>query len=74
MSYTLIYTLFQVQKGKPGTKGQKQIVKENEATLQFYRYMALIASVVYIVAVYIFHDIFTFKQMVRKLIKFTLVS
>nr|XP_036221558.1 transmembrane protein 208-like [Bactrocera oleae] len=29
------------QKGKQGTKGAKQIVEENKATLKFYRNMAL---------------------------------
>ncbi|XKL63813.1 hypothetical protein PGB90_006177 [Kerria lacca] len=51
-----------VQKGKQGTKGQKQIVTENKSTLQFYRNMALIASSLYLLAVYYFHNLFTFKQ------------
>ena len=28
-------------KGKQGTKGQKQIYKENQETIQFYRNMAI---------------------------------
>ena len=57
---------FQVQKGKQGTKGQKQIVKENESTLQFYRNMALFASAIYLIAAYFLYDLFSFKQVVSK--------
>lgn len=35
--------------------------------------MALIANVVYFVAVYFFYDLFTFKQMVRQIYEFSLV-
>ncbi|GFT62917.1 transmembrane protein 208 [Nephila pilipes] len=35
------------QKGKQGTKGQKQIVEENKQTLQFYIIMAISAEVIY---------------------------
>lgn len=55
---------FQVQKGKPATKGQKQIAAENKSTLQFYLYMALIATSINFLGVYFFYDLFTFKQMV----------
>ncbi|KAG8231605.1 hypothetical protein J437_LFUL010283 [Ladona fulva] len=37
-----------VQKGKQGTKGQKQIVEENTATLNFYRNMILGANGIYL--------------------------
>lgn len=32
------------QKGKQGTKGAKTIVEENQATLSFYRNMAMISN------------------------------
>ncbi|GFS30967.1 transmembrane protein 208 [Trichonephila inaurata madagascariensis] len=35
------------QKGKQGTKGQKQIVEENKQTLKFYTIMAVSAEVIY---------------------------
>ncbi|CAL1285699.1 unnamed protein product [Larinioides sclopetarius] len=35
------------QKGKQGTKGQKQIVEENKQTLKFYAIMAVGAEVIY---------------------------
>ncbi|XP_035228772.1 transmembrane protein 208-like, partial [Stegodyphus dumicola] len=37
------------QKGKQGTKGQKQIVEENKGTLRFYTIMAVTAELLYIV-------------------------
>ncbi|XP_071444866.1 transmembrane protein 208 [Hetaerina americana] len=37
-----------VQKGKQGTKGQKQIVEENAATLSFYRNMILGANGIFL--------------------------
>ncbi|KFM74032.1 Transmembrane protein 208, partial [Stegodyphus mimosarum] len=37
------------QKGKQGTKGQKQIVEENTGTLRFYTIMAVTAELLYIV-------------------------
>ncbi|GIY50125.1 transmembrane protein 208 [Caerostris extrusa] len=36
------------QKGKQGTKGQKQIVEENKQTLKFYSIMALSSELTYI--------------------------
>ncbi|XP_042223971.1 transmembrane protein 208-like [Homarus americanus] len=36
-----------IQKGKPGTKGQKQIMQENTDTLNFYRNMILGAAGIY---------------------------
>nr|ABI52781.1 DUF788 membrane protein [Argas monolakensis] len=37
-----------VQKGKQGTKGQKQIVEENKQTIKFYSIMGAAATVVYV--------------------------
>ncbi|XP_015929001.1 transmembrane protein 208 [Parasteatoda tepidariorum] len=37
------------QKGKQGTKGQKQIVEENKETLKFYTIMAVGAELLYII-------------------------
>jgi SRP-independent targeting protein 2/TMEM208 len=50
---------FQPQKGKQGTKGQKQIYEENIATLSFYRNIALGATGSYALVTVIFFDIFT---------------
>lgn len=48
------------QKGKQGTKGQKQILEENKQTLNFYLYIILGVNVVYFVAQYfIFNESFT---------------
>ncbi|XP_046684614.1 transmembrane protein 208 [Homalodisca vitripennis] len=48
------------QKGKQGTKGQKQIVEENAETLKFYWRMALIANAVYYsLALTVLSDCFT---------------
>lgn len=38
------------QKGKVGTKGQKQIVEENKQTIKFYSIMAVAALAVHLVA------------------------
>lgn len=38
-----------LQKGKQGTKGQKQIVEENKATLKFYVAMAAASELLYII-------------------------
>ncbi|KAL0279714.1 UNVERIFIED_CONTAM: hypothetical protein PYX00_001211 [Menopon gallinae] len=42
------------KKVKEGTKGQKQIVTENRETLAFYRNMAVITTVSYIIGMLIF--------------------
>lgn len=39
------------KKGKVGTKGAKQIVEENVATLKFYRNMSLIACGIFLAVV-----------------------
>lgn len=54
-----IYFCFQPQKGKQGTKGQKQIYEENIATLSFYRNIALGATGSYALVTVIFFEIFT---------------
>nr|XP_037283394.1 transmembrane protein 208-like [Rhipicephalus microplus] len=38
------------QKGKQGTKGQKQIVEENKQTIKFYSIMAIAALIVHFIA------------------------
>lgn len=38
------------QKGKQGTKGQKQIVEENKQTIKFYSFMAVGALIVHLIA------------------------
>ena len=40
-----LFSSFSQPKGKPGTKGQKTIVIENEATLKFYLYVMAGANV-----------------------------
>lgn len=47
------------QKGKQATKGAKQIVEENVATLKFYRNMSLGSSVLFLVAQLCFFDLFS---------------
>lgn len=47
------------QKGKQGTKGQKQIFEENQATLNFYRNMVFIASGTFLIVTCVFADSFT---------------
>jgi len=54
----------QPQKGKQGTKGQKQIFEENTATLNFYRNIALGASGGVALVTAIFFDIFTTSNIV----------
>uniref|UniRef100_A0A0K8S4R6 Transmembrane protein 208 n=2 Tax=Lygus hesperus TaxID=30085 RepID=A0A0K8S4R6_LYGHE len=48
------------KKGKEGTKGQKQIVEENQDTLKFYRMMVLGANGIFIAVTLIFFDLFSF--------------
>lgn len=58
--------LYQVpQKGKTGTKGQKQILEENDATLKFYRNMIGVVSAIYIVFNLVFGNIFSLTNIVR---------
>ncbi|XP_075165281.1 transmembrane protein 208 [Haematobia irritans] len=45
------------QKGKQGTKGQKQIVEENKSTLVFYRNMALGSAATSILVNFLFFEI-----------------
>lgn len=48
------------QKGKQGTKGQKQIVEENKGTLKFYTIMSIGAALAYVVPmISIFWESFT---------------
>lgn len=42
------------QKGKLGTKGQKQIVEDNKQTIKFYTYMGGGASAIYFITSYFF--------------------
>ncbi|GLH00362.1 Uncharacterized protein GBIM_06760 [Gryllus bimaculatus] len=52
------------QKGKQGTKGQKQIVDDNQATLNFYRNMVFIASGTFLTVTCVFFDSFTISNTV----------
>ncbi|CAB3375775.1 transmembrane protein 208 [Cloeon dipterum] len=52
-------TMAPQQKGKQGTKGQKQIYEENIATLSFYRNIALGATGSFALVTAIFFEIFT---------------
>ncbi|XP_059472672.1 transmembrane protein 208 [Neocloeon triangulifer] len=56
------------QKGKQGTKGQKQIVEENIATLSFYRNIALGATGAFALVTGIFFEIFTTSNIIFFLI------
>ncbi|XP_050537643.1 transmembrane protein 208 isoform X2 [Daktulosphaira vitifoliae] len=47
------------QKGKTGTKGQKQILEENLSTLNFYRNMIIAVSLIYIVYNLAFGNVFS---------------
>lgn len=51
------------QKGKQGTKGQKQILEENKETLKFYQYMILGANAAYLVVTLTLFDLFNFFNM-----------
>jgi len=48
------------QKGKQGTKGQKQIIEENQETLAFYRNMVFGANGIYFTVMFVFYEISTF--------------
>ncbi|XP_050431896.1 transmembrane protein 208 [Adelges cooleyi] len=45
------------QKGKTGTRGQKQILEENSATLKFYRNMIIAVSAIYVVFNLVFENV-----------------
>ncbi|XP_055311874.1 transmembrane protein 208 [Sitodiplosis mosellana] len=44
------------QKGKQGTKGAKQIVEENSATLKFYQYMAAGSTTIFFIINFLFFE------------------
>ncbi|UYV62788.1 TMEM208 [Cordylochernes scorpioides] len=49
-----------IEKGKQGTKGQKQIYEENKSTIKFYMLMSLIAEGIYVALnVLLFWETFT---------------
>lgn len=48
--------VFQPQKGKQGTKGAKQIVDENAATLKFYQYMAAGSTTLFFILNFLFFE------------------
>lgn len=48
--------VFQPQKGKQGTKGAKQIVDENVATLKFYQYMAAGSTTLFFILNFLFFE------------------
>ncbi|XP_075228576.1 transmembrane protein 208 isoform X2 [Lycorma delicatula] len=50
------------KKGKEGTKGQKQIVEENTATVTFYRNMILGAVGIFVLVKFILGDFFTIQN------------
>jgi len=60
--------LQQPPKGKTGTKGQKQIHEENEATLKFYRNMIGAVSAVYILVHLAFGNVFSLTNIVSKIL------
>jgi len=60
--------LQQPPKGKTGTKGQKQIFEENEATLKFYRNMIGAVSAVYILVHLAVGNVFSLTNIVSKIL------
>nr|CAD7429937.1 unnamed protein product [Timema monikensis] len=54
------------QKGKQGTKGQKQILDENIATLNFYRNMVFIANGIYLIVMCVISDSFSWQTIVME--------
>lgn len=52
------------QKGKQATKGQKQIVEENAATLNFYRNMVFIANGIYLTVTCVISDTFSLQMII----------
>jgi hypothetical protein len=65
--------LFQPQKGKQATKGQKQIVEENAATLYFYRNMVFIANGIYLTVTCVTSDTFSLQMIVSSYIFLVLI-
>lgn len=61
------------QKGKQGTKGSKQIVEENIATLSFYRNMIIGSTVIYFSLMAVHSDGYSFSEVVRDLILHVLI-
>ncbi|GAB0100348.1 Transmembrane protein 208 [Sergentomyia squamirostris] len=60
------------QKGKQGTKGAKQIVEENAATLKFYRNMALISQGVALTVMFLLPEGFTGLTIIMTIITLAL--
>ncbi|XP_063235555.1 transmembrane protein 208 [Bacillus rossius redtenbacheri] len=52
------------QKGKQGTKGQKQILEENVSTLNYYRNMVFIACGGFLLVTSVFSDSYTWQTIV----------
>lgn len=50
------------KKGKEGTKGQKQILEENVATLNFYRNMVFGANGIYLILTFLLGDFFSLQS------------
>jgi len=69
--YFLFIFLQPPQKGKQGTKGAKQIVEENIATLAFYRYMIFGSAATYLVLMTVLSEGFGFWDIVSNWIVFT---
>lgn len=65
LSNTLVALIWQVQKGKVGTRGQKQIMTENKDTLAFYRNMILGAIGIYLGIAFVFFSAFPYLDTVR---------
>jgi hypothetical protein len=68
MQFYQRYLFFQPQKGKQATKGQKQIVEENAATLNFYRNMVFIANGIYLTVTCVISDTYNLQMIVSKYI------
>ncbi|XP_055600011.1 transmembrane protein 208 [Uranotaenia lowii] len=59
-------------KGKQATKGNKQIIEENVATLKFYRNMSLGSSVFFLLVTCIFFEPFAALQMTMTVLTFAI--
>ena len=63
------------QKGKQGTKGQKQIVEENKATLKFYFIMAISSELLYIgLMTFVFWEFYTLLYIILTLFTIALYT
>lgn len=51
-----LFWFSQPQKGKTATKGAKQIVEENAATLKFYQYMAAGSTTIFFAMIFLFFE------------------